>query len=119
MKTKVLLTCGAMLTAMAVNAQNPIAVAFDSPKALWQDPVKNADNRKTDVSDFFAYESIALAEQNQSPRANVKAKSSRYLSMEGKWRFNFKPLHECGRYLEIQLGGKCRPTSDGLLHPEV
>jgi len=89
MKTKVLLTCGAMLTAMAVNAQNPIAVAFDSPKALWQDPVKNADNRKTDVSDFFAYESIALAEQNQSPRANVKAKSSRYMSAEGTWKFNW------------------------------
>ena len=25
---------------------------------LWQDPVRNAENRKTDVSDYFAYETM-------------------------------------------------------------
>ena len=56
---------------------------------LWQDPVRNAENRKTDVSDYFAYETIALAEQNQSPLYNAKSKSSRFMSIEGTWKFNW------------------------------
>ena len=56
---------------------------------MWQDPVRNADNRKTDVSDYFAYETVALAEENQSPLLNPKARSKRYMSIEGTWKFNW------------------------------
>ncbi len=56
---------------------------------LWQDPVRNAENRKTDVSDYFAYETEALARQNQSPLNRPMEKSSRYMSIEGTWKFNW------------------------------
>ena len=75
------LTCAALLMALTASAQKGVP--------MWQDPVKNADNRKTDVSNYFAYESTELAEMNQSPRANVKAMSSRYMSVEGKWKFHW------------------------------
>jgi len=81
MNRKTLLTCGVALMALAASAQKGVP--------MWQDPVKNADNRKMDVSNYFAYESVELAEENQSPRANVKSKSSRYMSVEGKWKFNW------------------------------
>ena len=49
---------------------------------VWCDPSVNEINRKMDVAHYFAYESEALAKQSQSPRANTKAKSSRYMSIE-------------------------------------
>ncbi len=57
------------------------AAAQDVP--IWSDPGRNAENRMTNVSDFFAYESEALARQNR------KEASERYLSMEGMWKFHF------------------------------
>ena len=78
---KQLLIASMLLTAATLSAQKSVP--------MWQDPVRNADNRKTDVSDYFAYESVALAEQNQSPLKNVKAQSKRFLSIEGKWKFNW------------------------------
>ncbi len=56
---------------------------------VWCDPNVNEINRKTDVANYFAYESEALAQKSQSPKDNPKAKSSRYLSIEGKWKFNW------------------------------
>ena len=56
---------------------------------VWCDPSVNEINRKMDVAHYFAYESEALAKQSQSPRANTKAKSSRYMSIEGKWKFHW------------------------------
>lgn len=56
---------------------------------VWCDPNVNEINRKTDVANYFAYETEALAQQSQSPRANTKAKSNRYMSIEGKWKFHW------------------------------
>ena len=55
----------------------------------WCDPAVNEINRKTDVANYFAYESQALAEKSQMPQYNPKSNSSRYLSLEGKWKFNW------------------------------
>ncbi|MCR5042660.1 MAG: DUF4981 domain-containing protein [Bacteroidaceae bacterium] len=55
----------------------------------WCDPNVNEIGRKMDVAHYFAYESEALAHQSQSPKANAKAKSTRYMSIEGKWKFHW------------------------------
>ena len=55
----------------------------------WCDPAVNEINRKTDVANYFAYESQALAEKSQMPQYNPKSNSSRYLSLECKWKFNW------------------------------
>ena len=44
-------------------------------------------NREARRADFFAFESADKAQ------ANDKSQSKRYLSMEGKWRFNFVKDH--------------------------
>ena len=49
----------------------------------WNDPSINEENRLEDHSDFFAYENAALAGKGD------KSKSSRYLSIEGTWKFNW------------------------------
>lgn len=56
---------------------------------VWCDPAVNEINRKTDVASYFAYESLSLAQKNQTPKENTKAKSSRYMSIEGNWKFNW------------------------------
>ena len=48
---------------------------------MWNDPGKNAENRRTDVSDFFSFESKDKAQ------ARMKSNSSRYISLEGTWKF--------------------------------
>ncbi|MBQ0046059.1 MAG: DUF4981 domain-containing protein [Prevotellaceae bacterium] len=53
----------------------------------WQDPNVNAINRLTDRADFFAFENETLAQADKGPRANAKAKSSRFLSLDGTWKF--------------------------------
>lgn len=55
----------------------------------WCDPNVNEIGRKMDVAHYFAYESEALARQSQSPKANAKAKSTRYMSIECKWKFHW------------------------------
>ena len=50
---------------------------------VWKNPAVNQVNREARRAAFFAFESEELAKQGD------KTKSSRYLSMEGKWRFNF------------------------------
>ena len=49
----------------------------------WSNPQVNHQNREARRANFFAYETEALA------RAGEKARSERYLSMEGMWRFCF------------------------------
>ena len=54
---------------------------------VWKDPQVNQVNRETRRAAFFAFEDADKA------KANDKTKSNRYLSMEGKWRFNFVKDH--------------------------
>ena len=49
----------------------------------WNDPMVNNINRKELTSDFFVFESVSLAEQND------KSASDRYLSIEGDWKFHW------------------------------
>ncbi len=74
-----------LLSALALGALS--AQAQKTP--VWCDPNVNEINRKMDVASYFAYESEALAQQSQTPKANTKAQSSRYLSIEGKWKFHW------------------------------
>ena len=64
--------------------------AMAAPKEktpVWKDPLVNQVNREARRAVFFAFEDADFA------KANDKTKSSRYLSMEGKWRFNFVKDH--------------------------
>ena len=54
---------------------------------VWRDPNVNQVNREQRHAYFFAFESEELAKQGD------KTKSSRYLSMEGVWKFNFVKNH--------------------------
>ena len=74
-----------ILSVLAVGAMT----AWAQKTPVWCDPSVNEINRKMDVAHYFAYESEALAQQSQSPKANTKAKSSRYLSIEGPWKFHW------------------------------
>ena len=50
---------------------------------VWLDPKVNSVNEKPDVADYFAYESLSLAKDGE------KSRSSRFMSLERDWRFNF------------------------------
>ena len=52
-------------------------------KPWWLDPEVNEVNTMAPRAAFFAYETENLA------KADQKARSERYLSLEGKWKFNF------------------------------
>jgi beta-galactosidase len=53
----------------------------------WRNPQVNQQNREARRANFFAFENEEIA------RLGEKTQSSRYLSMEGKWRFNFVKDH--------------------------
>ena len=61
------------------------AVAQQTPE--WKNPQVNQMNREARRAQFFAFEN------GDKALANDKTKSSRYISMEGKWRFNFVKDH--------------------------
>ena len=61
--------------------------AMADVKPYWLDPNVNQVNREARRAAFFAYEDADKA------LAADKTKSSRYLSMEGTWRFNFVKDH--------------------------
>ena len=63
------------------------AQSYAAAEPEWRDPAVNQINREARRAVFFAFENADLA------RANDKTKSGRYLSMEGKWRFNFVKDH--------------------------
>ena len=50
---------------------------------VWLDPEVNSENEKPDVADYFAYENPELASIGE------KSQSSRFMSIEGNWKFNF------------------------------
>ncbi len=62
--------------------------AFAESTPYWRDPAVNQVNREARRAAFFAFESADKA------KAGDKTKSDRYLSMEGKWRFNFVKDHD-------------------------
>lgn len=62
------------------------ASAADQP--VWKNPQVNQQNRAERRADFFAYEDEQLAGRGD------KSASSRYLSMEGMWRFHFVKDHQ-------------------------
>lgn len=57
-------------------------------KPWWLDPEVNEVNTMAPRAAFFAYETENLA------KADQKARSERYLSLEGKWKFNFPKDHD-------------------------
>ena len=57
-------------------------------KPRWMDPEVNEVNTLAPRADFFAFENEALAAKG------CKGQSSRYLSLEGKWKFNFSKDHD-------------------------
>ena len=63
------------------------AQGFAAAEPEWKNPAVNQINREARRADFFAFENAGLA------KTNDKTKSGRYLSMEGKWRFNFVKDH--------------------------
>ena len=65
-----------------------VTPVFAQKAPVWQDPNVNQVNREVRRADFFAFESEELAKQGD------KTKSSRYLSMEGMWKFNFVKNHQ-------------------------
>ena len=57
-------------------------------KPWWLDPEVNEVNTMAPRAAFFAYETETLA------KADQKARSERYLSLDGKWKFNFSKDHD-------------------------
>ena len=76
---KKLLFAAMCMAAMTTHAQNTPA---------WKDPAVNQVNREARRAAFFAFENTDKA------KGGDKTKSGRYLSMEGKWRFNFVKDHD-------------------------
>ncbi len=76
-----------LLLSLACLASIEAMAAPKEKTPVWKDPLVNQVNRESRRANFFAFESEELA------KANDKTKSSRYLSMEGKWRFNFVKDH--------------------------
>ena len=62
--------------------------AYAQKTPVWKDPAVNQVNREARHAAFFAFEDADKA------KVNDKTKSSRYLSMEGKWKFNFVKDHD-------------------------
>ena len=71
---KLMFLMGAFVASLMVQAQ---------PENPWNNPRVNADNRLDNVATYFAYESEQLAQQGK------KESSTRFLSMEGNWKFNW------------------------------
>lgn len=69
----------AFLTALSGFAQKQ--------KEAWLNPLVNRVNAEQSRASFFAYENESLAQRS------VKESSSRFLSLEGKWKFNWVKDH--------------------------
>ena len=61
--------------------------AFGAVEPAWKNASVNQVNREARRAAFFAFESADKA------KVNDKTQSKRYLSMEGKWKFNFVKDH--------------------------
>ena len=71
---------------LAVMCLASVAV-YAQKTPVWKDPAVNQVNREARRAHFFAFEDADKA------KVNDKTKSNRYLSMEGKWKFNFVKDH--------------------------
>lgn len=60
-----------------------VLIPVFSQQPVWLDSKVNSENEKPDVADYFAYESF------ESARKGDKGLSSRFMSIEGDWKFNF------------------------------
>ena len=65
-----------------------VVTVYAQKAPSWQDPEVNQVNREARHAHFFAFEDEELARQGD------KAKSGRYLSMEGLWKFHFVKNHQ-------------------------
>ena len=63
------------------------AQSYAAAEPEWKNPAVNQVNREARRADFFAFENADKA------KTGDKTQSKRYLSMEGKWRFNFVKDH--------------------------
>lgn len=63
------------------------AAALADTTPVWRNAQVNQQNRAERRAHFFAFENEGLAQKGD------KAQSARYLSMEGKWKFNFVVNH--------------------------
>ena len=70
------------LACMAVTA------GYAQKTPVWRDPQVNQVNREARHAHFFAFENQDLAQKGD------KAKSARFLSMEGMWKFHFVKDHQ-------------------------
>lgn len=73
---------------LALACTTVLAAGAQNQKEYWLNPHINRVNVETARSDFFAFETPAKA------IAGDKAASSRYLSLEGKWKFKFVKNHQ-------------------------
>ena len=80
-------TYNALLAILAI-ATATTAYAASDGQPRWMDPSVNRINTMPLHASFFAFESEDLA------LANDKSRSSRYLSLEGEWKFNFSKDHD-------------------------
>ncbi len=77
-----------MLRQTAISLTMLAALSASAQKAeYWLDPSTNRVGAETLRSSFFAYETKELATKGD------KTQSTRYLSMEGQWKFNFAKDH--------------------------
>ena len=74
------------LSLMVLALGTATVTADNAPE--WRNPQVNQQNREPRHANFFAFENEELA------KAGNKAASSRYLSMEGMWRFQFVKNHQ-------------------------
>lgn len=77
-----------MLVALSMMAITATAAPKAAPKPYWLDPSVNRVGTEAPRSSFFAYESKTLAKDG------VKASSNRFLSMDGRWKFQFVKDHQ-------------------------
>ena len=68
-------------------ASSPLSGFSADVLPVWKNPEVNQVNREARRAAFFAFENVEKALDGD------KTKSGRYLSMEGKWRFNFVKDH--------------------------
>lgn len=64
-------------------AAMPLCGLAQQTTPKWNNPEVNQENRRQDVTDFFAYESEQMARKGQ------KSASERFFSIDGIWRFHW------------------------------
>lgn len=77
-----------LLAAMLTASFPAMAAPQRQVKPYWLDPNVNNVGTEAPRASFFAFESEKLAQKGD------KARSDRYLSMEGQWKFNFVKNHQ-------------------------